>query len=1019
MDNNGGGCRRFFSRATFDEDGNIETTAPAATSSSSLIAVPSSNSNSNSKMEATGPRSQENNNGSGSGSGNNNNTIHGLDQSGTDTTNDSTLNSIHVLLPIEIQMALLEDTVFGWTHLTSEFFGHTLAPAFVYLLIWAASTHLLARAFVALDGDNEDEDEDGSGGTYGPLPPRVATFVWVFSHFVALVAAGLTFCVIRRRRRVWFRNAYGTQGYRRDRRARRREVRRADRDNVLGRMIGSIRTKKRARDLVRAKRRFARKHTDSSFRHGGNGGDGDGIFVRGTGAGGGNGSGIMKSRRRRKAGPTPGKSTGGGGVGDDDDRTLDLSIASSCESLSGSDDERTRMGGLQQHQPPWRRRPGGGDDDDGGHNRCYPAITQDHVPIPRIRHLAYAHGGFFGAAPFLLADPQWVRVLRRLLPDVYVEISRRVLFSPSSKLIHWAENNPVVAAYGAVQALERLEEEEDGGGGGGGDDSRAGAIPIERDSSRNNYHSGTNDGGMPPKNRAIPDLEWDVFVDPRLVRRVQAVLDAIDELSTTHGALPEGGSSVYNPPPARTDNSVHLQQHQQHEQHPQHQPQHHQLPLPPWDGTNSNTDGSAGGSQHSRVLQYLEKELTKRAKELTDQLLIAHGNILQLLVEQTGVLKDLNYSRVQRTRRTLGGGFYARQWMAIFAEALRLGSTLADDDDQYSIARSSFLQQDGYSEVGDDDGDGDDGDSPASWSCLDTCLAESVGVIQQITGVAQPLGIVLDLKSRHVPPRVWSLVVDTLQTAGIRVVGIASFEMSEIRGVRDYCKTTTVPVPAGQQRPLQRPHRGSATTALSLSSPVNSSSPVKEILFVHSAGDIQAACQEGKVQQGDHVFFNGGSLIIEESGRSSLWAALSPRPACGGANPDDSFDPRAVLDGYKIHPCGVPSPSAFHAGSGNFGQQADERSTTTTPLTKALATLQDYKRHYQFSMGIYVQEFAIDEAAARLLVELVNRHPDLYDLGFAWGGINGMTVRGIQPGRFTSTDGYWNQRRVGKRWEDR
>jgi hypothetical protein len=83
-----------------------------------------------------------------------------------------------------------------------------------------------------------------------------------------------------------------------------------------------------------------------------------------------------------------------------------------------------------------------------------------------------------------------------------------------------------------------------------------------------------------------------------------------------------------------------------------------------------------------------------------------------------------------------------------------------------------------------------------------------------------------------------------------------------------------------------------------------------------------------------------------------------------------------------------------------------------------MKTLHDYKTQFGFSMGVYVQEFSIDEAAARVLIEHVNGHPELYDLGFAWGGVNGMTVQGIKPGRFTSTDGFWNQRHVGQLWRE-
>jgi hypothetical protein len=47
--------------------------------------------------------------------------------------------------------------------------------------------------------------------------------------------------------------------------------------------------------------------------------------------------------------------------------------------------------------------------------------------------------GFFGAAPFMLTNPHWIGILRRLMPDVYVEISRRAAYAPAPKLIHWAE----------------------------------------------------------------------------------------------------------------------------------------------------------------------------------------------------------------------------------------------------------------------------------------------------------------------------------------------------------------------------------------------------------------------------------------------------------------------------------------------------------------------------------------------------------------------------------------------------
>ena len=80
------------------------------------------------------------------------------------------------------------------------------------------------------------------------------------------------------------------------------------------------------------------------------------------------------------------------------------------------------------------------------------------------------------------------------------------------------------------------------------------------------------------------------------------------------------------------------------------------------------------------------------------------------------------------------------------------------------------------------------------------------------------------------------------------------------------------------------------------------------------------------------------------------------------------------------------------------------------------STIQAYQKYYDLQIGLYCQEFAIDDGAIDLLVRFVNRNSDVYKMGFCWGGVNGVTVAGIQPGRFTSTDGLWNQRYLGKKW---
>lgn len=79
-------------------------------------------------------------------------------------------------------------------------------------------------------------------------------------------------------------------------------------------------------------------------------------------------------------------------------------------------------------------------------------------------------------------------ILRKLMPDVYVEISRRILNAPAQKLVHWAENNPGVAAYGMANVLEN--------------------------------------------NGTLVNLEWDVSPDPQLVRRVELVLEQLVNLNS-------------------------------------------------------------------------------------------------------------------------------------------------------------------------------------------------------------------------------------------------------------------------------------------------------------------------------------------------------------------------------------------------------------------------------------------------------------------------------------------------------
>lgn len=83
----------------------------------------------------------------------------------------------------------------------------------------------------------------------------------------------------------------------------------------------------------------------------------------------------------------------------------------------------------------------------------------------------------------------------------------------------------------------------------------------------------------------------------------------------------------------------------------------------------------------------------------------------------------------------------------------------------------------------------------------------------------------------------------------------------------------------------------------------------------------------------------------------------------------------------------------------------------TRQSNKDESTLQDYKERFQLNIGCYVQEFSISDKNLDAITRFLNKHKSVYDLGLAWGGINGICHEGL------SGDGYWNQRYMGRRWD--
>ena len=108
----------------------------------------------------------------------------------------------------------------------------------------------------------------------------------------------------------------------------------------------------------------------------------------------------------------------------------------------------------------------------------------------------------------------------------------------------------------------------------------------------------------------------------------------------------------------------------------------------------------------------------------------------------------------------------------------------------------------------------------------------------------------------------------------------------------------------------------------------------RTIKFFHGIGNLQSACLDGGVFEGDSVMFNAGSILD-----SVAWDAATP----------DAND---------------------------------------EAIESMVQQLGAFKSTYGFHLGLYVQEGATDQRAATKITAISNQHAGIFDLGFAWGGIS-------------------------------
>lgn len=774
---------------------------------------------------------------------------------------------------------------------------------------------------------------------------------------------------------------------------------------------------------------------------------------------------------------------------------------------------------------------------------CINNDNPNAVSITPLHQIPYVHGGYASAAPLFVNDDRFTAILERLLPSAYDELcyllwtdgkSRQTTtkhltaagegnndqsddfviteetrhtssMADPVKIMKWAENNPVVSAFGiwnsdagrrtssfspnirlqqqqqqqSQQQQQRREEDTDE------IDVRESHNEVDDSTVRQNEESGITIGStttfgndqdqyshssttsstlpkrrkyplpVPPAPISIvnssskPALEWDLFLDPSLVKRVDCALETVDELELKlRKARIKRQSRLRIVAAADQDD---------------------------------NEDDDFDLSQSHTAAQI---EVDRLISQLLRRTIIAHGSLSHLLLEALGVMPNYNFGNVIKSSRDIiaGGangaqsrssigpstpsrnirrpsspmsntlsalwvmdeeerrdfdallnpsaivgygkstverpgrsvshtslsgrskGMFVENWLHIFARTLSLLSvekmilrrdgsnchtyTLDETRDDNKFHTSNFYDDDDSEYLTNDDmlspttlstssvfGScglslcfGSDHVAQERGTNKSTCprnphashtMAQDIECISVLLG--EPLCLVLDLKSRRVPPRVWSALIDSLRTRGLIIDGIGSFDMDESRLIGKGC-----------------------------------SCPLNPILFFHSVGDLQRACHANEVKRGDITYFNGGSLMWK---RSSIIEAAG---CCGGSNANINTT-NVTTEDHK---------SPMDAGAYSFQPYAYPRSALSDwERVMCKSTLEDYQRHFNLKIGVYVQEFSISPEALDALSIFINKHGDIYDQGLAFGGVNGAAVKDVHG------DGYWNQRYMGRSWD--
>ena len=339
-------------------------------------------------------------------------------------------NAYEELIPLNIRLEL-ENRLFGWNHLYSEVLGHCCFPLFYYLTtFWLVS--IIGLKFISSGGDDclptaETCTQDQCGwyctihkisyhGQTNTISPynkdagyhykpifHISVQVFIFlRQLFSIWAAVNAFRTVRRRRRVWLTTTAAE--YFKDKK-RKDEIKEVDKKTLLGRMRMKLKARKISKKIRKAERRFEKREKLRLK------------FISGATS--------FENEHHEKV-----KMLGGTSMHDESNHGSDHVLSDPNSPTRDGISQLRRVPSTAELDPDkfvnvYEKYKNDSQQDfstetdefQSHHRHFYartmptyamPSINMDQICLKsKFQNVAYAHGGFFGAAPFMLANPHW------------------------------------------------------------------------------------------------------------------------------------------------------------------------------------------------------------------------------------------------------------------------------------------------------------------------------------------------------------------------------------------------------------------------------------------------------------------------------------------------------------------------------------------------------------------------------------------------------------------------------------